>query len=106
VETLKKEKDFKRVMSEGKKISDKYFKAIFAGNELGKTRIAIVTRKGLGKAVERNRVKRRIMEAVRANRPDASADIVIFPDITAKTADFVGMRQAACRILQRIGSVK
>jgi len=53
-------------------------------------RIGFTVGRGLGGAVERNRMKRRLREAVRLTRPlaGASADVVINPKKSLLTADF------------------
>jgi ribonuclease P protein component len=68
METLKKSRDFSRVIDGGNR---KYMETIVAyrlPNLEGKTRIGIsVTKKTGGGSVERNRIKRRIREAIRRN---------------------------------------
>jgi ribonuclease P protein component len=68
METLKRSRDFSKVIDGGKR---KYLETIVAyrlPNQEGKTRIGIsVTRKTGGGSVQRNRIKRRIREAVRKN---------------------------------------
>ena len=53
-------------------------------------RIGFTVGRGLGGAVERNRMKRRLREAVRLTRPlaGASADVVINPKKSLLTVDF------------------
>jgi ribonuclease P protein component len=79
METLKKSREFSRVIDGGNR---KYLETIIAyrlPNQEGKTRIGIsVTRKTGGGSVERNRIKRRIREAIRKNAPllPAGEDVV------------------------------
>jgi len=56
-------------------------------------RIGFTVSRALGGAVERNRMKRRLREAVRLTRPPAgpSADVVINPKKTLLTADFAAV---------------
>jgi ribonuclease P protein component len=53
-------------------------------------RIGFTVGRALGGAVQRNRMKRRLREAVRLSRPAvaASADVVINPKKSLLTADF------------------
>jgi ribonuclease P protein component len=68
METLKKSREFSRVIDGGKR---KYLETIVTyrlPNQEGKTRIGIsVTKKTGGGSVERNLIKRRIREAIRRN---------------------------------------
>ena len=65
--------------------------------------------RALGGAVQRNRIKRRMREAVRLTRvwPGAAADIVINPKKVVLTADFETVlnevRQAFIVIEKRLG---
>jgi ribonuclease P protein component len=53
-------------------------------------RVGFTVGRALGGAVQRNRIKRRLREAVRLSRPDSSAaaDVVINPKKSVLTADF------------------
>lgn len=80
MKTLKNSRDFRRAVEGGKR---KYLKTVIAyrlPNQEGKTRIGIsVTKKTGGGSVKRNRIKRRIREAIRRNAAcmPAGEDIVI-----------------------------
>ncbi len=68
METLKKSRDFRRTVEGGRRIHLETITAYRLPNQEGKTRIGIsVTRKACGKSVQRNRIKRRIREAIRKN---------------------------------------
>jgi len=56
-------------------------------------RIGFTVSRALGGAVQRNRMKRRLREAVRLTRPPAgpSADVVVNPKKTLLTADFAAV---------------
>ncbi len=56
-------------------------------------RIGFTVSRALGGAVQRNRMKRRLREAVRLTRPPAgpSADVVINPKKSLLTADFAAV---------------
>ena len=60
--TLSKNEDFKSILS-GKKISNKYLTIFFkklSNKDSKKLNISIVTKKKIGNAVKRNRIKRRL----------------------------------------------
>jgi ribonuclease P protein component len=79
METLKNSRDFRRTVEGGYR---KYLETIITyrlPNQEGKTRIGIsVTKKTGGGSVKRNRIKRRIREAIRRNAAllPAGEDIV------------------------------
>ena len=95
--SLNKEADIKKVLSKGKRIKGDGLSAAFIVNGLGVTRIAIPVKKTMGNAVARNRMRRRLKEAVRAaikglgTRP--RTDIVIFPSLTTKNEGFIVLCQ-------------
>lgn len=62
------EKDFSRVYRDGRRFEGDFFVFNLLDKEEGKPRIGIVTPKGIGSAVERNRVKRIIRESFRKNK--------------------------------------
>lgn len=91
METLKNSRDFRRVVEGGHR---KYLETIITyrlPNQEGKTRIGIsVARKTGGGSVRRNRIKRRIREAIRRNAAlvPAGEDIVIVARRGIETAAF------------------
>lgn len=65
IETLKKNYEFKYVMSKGKFYCGKYITVYFKENKYNKNIIGIAVNTKLGKAVKRNRAKRLIRENYR-----------------------------------------
>jgi len=65
MESLKSQKDFKRVYNQGKYAHDALFVMHIVYNNLGKTRLGISVSKKIGCAVVRNRVRRLVKENCR-----------------------------------------
>jgi len=83
--------DFRKTYDRGARFSGPVFSAFFLPLEGGEgPRIGITTPRALGGAVVRNRIKRRIREAVRARLPVLSPQwqVVINPRRRALTAGF------------------
>jgi ribonuclease P protein component len=66
-------------------------------------RIGFTVGKVLGGAVQRNRIRRRLREAVRVNmRPDLPADVVINPKRSAVAANFAELQKEVAKAFQVI----
>jgi ribonuclease P protein component len=107
--------DFERVYKQGRKqylpSMIVFYLARPAGNagQPSSLRIGFTVSRALGGAVERNRIKRRLREAVRLSLPvKASADVVINPKKSLLAMDFEALlnevRRAFVMIEQKVGS--
>ena len=72
-------------------------------NGLPHNRYGFVASRAVGKAVVRNRVRRRLQEAVRSLRLDEGWDIVIIARRTAAAADYHELRESLAALLERAG---
>ena len=62
---LRRNSDFQQVRQHGKVYASPFMVLAFVRNELDHSRFGFVTSKRLGKAVQRNKIKRRMREATR-----------------------------------------
>lgn len=95
---LRRHADYQRVYKAGRKQFGRQMAYFFAPrdrqaaarSETAGPRIGLTVPKALGKAVARNRIKRRLREAVRAALPLLSApvDLVLHPKRSVLDADF------------------
>ncbi len=98
--------DFRRTYSEGKRGSTRTIVAhVRLSDEERSARIGITTARGLGGAVERNRVKRRLREAVRVLRDELrpGTDVVFVGGSGAPTLQFQDMVDSMRRALEAAG---
>jgi len=99
--------EFRRIYDEGFRVSTTCFVAFCAaGKDCRGPRIGLTVPRGLGKAVVRNRIKRRIREAVRRQlwRLEPQWQIVINARQAALTAPFEDLTQAVERLFSRCRS--
>ena len=107
--SLRREADFRRCLERGVRVSDNLL-ALRAlrhegSGECGPVRIGISVGRRFGKAVQRNRIRRRLREAARAVlgcREDAW-DLVFLPRAAARTITHEQLRESVGRLLRRAG---
>ncbi len=106
METLRNSRDFRRVIEGGTREILETITAYRLPNREGKTRVGITVSKKAGGSITRNRIKRRIREAVRRNTPllPTGEDVVIMARRGIASAaygdiedDIRGMRQRSAR---------
>jgi ribonuclease P protein component len=96
---LRRDSDIAAVWSEGMKIQHSVFALRARPNELDVVRIAVAAPRSLGRAVVRNRSRRRLREAFRAEIGDLASglgcDLVIVARAQTASAAFADLRKAA-----------
>ncbi len=97
---LLKRAEFRRVYDEGQRRNGSYFAVFYRPNGLAETRLGITVPVRIGKAVVRNRVKRRIREAFRLNRERMAPgwDIVMNPREAAGRVAFRSLEKEMMRL--------
>ncbi|MGC4029340.1 MAG: ribonuclease P protein component [Steroidobacteraceae bacterium] len=86
---------FNRVYALRRRVVNALFSINFAPNELGHARLGLsIGSKAVGKAVDRNRVKRQVRESFRRAAPDLPAmDFVVGARNGARTAHNAALRE-------------
>ena len=89
-ESLKKNKDFQYVYSNGKSRANRYLVMYQLKNSIGKNRIGISVSKKVGNSVVRHRLTRLIRESYRLHEEmfNSGLDIVVVARVTAKTVGY------------------
>ena len=94
--------DFERVYKQGRRHFAPHLTVFYLLRQDGKgSRVGFTVGKVLGGAVERNRMKRRLREAVRLHGPTpAAVDVVINPKKSLLTAPFADLRSEVARAFE------
>ena len=101
---LLKHSDFDRVYKQGRRQFSPHMTVFFLRRSEGSARVGLTVGKVLGGAVERNRIKRRLREAVRLRRSAlvSPVDVVINPKKSALTAEFTALLEEVGRAFEGI----
>ncbi len=97
--------DFERVYKQGRRQFSASMTVFYLGRPEGEgLRVGFTVGRALGGAVQRNRMKRRLREAVRLTRPipGPSADVVINPKKIVATVEFPELSNELRRAFQLI----
>ena len=97
--------DFERVYKQGRRHFAAHMTVFYLARSEGNgLRVGFTVGRALGGAVQRNRMKRRLREAVRLRRPAESAavDVVINPKKSLLTADFADVEREVSRAFEVI----
>jgi ribonuclease P protein component len=87
---LLKHSDFERVYKQGRRHFCSHMTVFFLPQAEGGARVGFTVGRVLGGAVQRNRIKRRLREAVRLRRStlQGAVDVVINPKKSVRTLEF------------------
>lgn len=102
---LRKHADYQRVYRESRRYSSASMSYFYRVREEGETagaqaRIGLTTGRVLGKAVERNRIRRRMREAMRLHLADlpGGVDVVLHPRRTVLEMEFGRLESEVARV--------
>lgn len=104
---LKKTKDFGRIYEQGVFVSEKFITFKYAKNGLKLSRFGIVVSNKISKkAVERNKIKRRLRASVREclGKVKPGFDIVVMVKKEILEADFETIKNIINRLITSIGT--
>ena len=102
---LNRRGDFEKVYKQGRRHFAAHLTVFYLGRESGDgPRIGLRVGRVVGEAVERNRIKRRLREALRLHRAELSSavDIVVHPKRSALKVDFAGLEKEIQRALEAV----
>ena len=98
---MRRQADFARVFRSGQHHSGRLMAVRSAPNDLALSRYACSVSKRVGNAVVRNRVRRRVREAMRVLPLIEGYDIVVVARPEAARSDFPHLREELTRLMRR-----
>ena len=106
--SLKKNYEFRRLYSKGKSAVSPYGVVYWRKNNSGRNRLGVTVSTKLGKAVVRNRIRRRYREIYRLNedRLVTGCDIVIVARGKSRDAEFARMEKDFLKLCGKLGICK
>ncbi|MGC8878907.1 MAG: ribonuclease P protein component [Anaerolineae bacterium] len=102
---LRDRADFQRTRQEGKCWGHRLVVLCALRNSLGYSRFGFAASRRIGKAVVRNRARRRMREIIRVNMPavEPGWDIVLIARPALLQATYSELTEAICELLRRAG---
>lgn len=102
---LRRRQDFRRVYQRGKSLKDPAFVLCFRPSAKNRLRLGFSVSKKLGKAVERNRIRRKLREACRLELASFSAgyDYILIARMRAKDETVESLRRRVRKLLASAG---
>jgi|AntRauTorckE6833_2_1112554.scaffolds.fasta_scaffold00096_49 ribonuclease P protein component len=107
LETLKQKKDFQKVFNCGKSIASKYLVLYWNPNKLDNNRYGFSISKRIGKAVVRNKLKRRLKEIIRIRLDNIAYgyDIIIIARKPVNSLGFSEIKNDLKKLYKRAGLI-
>ena len=107
-DSLRRKKEFRYTYRAGKSCSGRLLSLVYAKNRISDVKIGFSVSKKIGNAVVRNRVKRRMREAVTPLIPviKGGTNLIFIARDSIIDAPFLTIREAMLSQLQRAGLIK
>lgn len=100
---IKESKDFDKILKKKNQYSSKYTYIYINDNDLNNYRFGICVSKKLGKAVVRNKIKRRVKDIIDKSKLQfASKDYIIILKKSASSAKYLELKEDIINILKKI----
>ncbi len=108
IHSISKGNDFRRVYRQGKSIADENLVVYIRKSTLPISRIGFSISKKVGKAVVRNKIKRRLREIFRHNLSllKENVDIVVIVRSAAVEADYAQLNRSYLKSLRQLKALK
>ncbi len=102
---LLKHAEFDQVYRDGKRHFSGHMTIFYLERDAGAARVGFTVGRVLGGAVARNRIKRRLREAVRLHLAELATplDLVVHPKRSVLTAEFAELEREVARFFAKIG---
>lgn len=104
---IRKDKEFRYVYQRGKSFANKYLVIYIMKNKSKENRFGISVSKKIGKAIVRNKVKRRIREAYRLNIDEylngESYDIIFIARNPSKDCSYKDIEKSVINLVKKAG---
>lgn len=90
---------------EGRRSNGTHLSLVYRPNPEGRLRLGLIVSKAVGKAVQRNRLKRRLREVVHQLGPQVrrGSDLLLIARPTAAQVGFTELRESVTSLLSRAG---
>ncbi|MBR2717233.1 MAG: ribonuclease P protein component [Oscillospiraceae bacterium] len=107
-ESLKQNRDFKRLYARGKSAASPLLVVYCRRNGSDRNRLGLTVGTKVGKAVHRNRIRRRLREIYRLHEPSLRRgfDIIIVARVRARGAAYGELEGDCVRLFASLGLVK
>lgn len=105
---IRKNREFRNVYKKGKSISNRYLVLYVKKNGKDLSRLGISVSKKVGKAVIRNRVKRRIRESYKLYSSEVAKgyDLIFIARVSSNNQDFKVINNSVVSLLKKAGIMK
>jgi len=102
--SLRKNHEFRKLYSRGKSAASQYAVVYCRRNGSKENRLGVTVSTKLGRAVQRNRIRRRLKEIYRTNEQKLSAgyDVVIVARMKSKDTDYHKLESSVLALLEKL----